>query len=559
MSPRLANRRIRLLLAFLALAFADRIRPRVLAAGRARAAARAARRAAAPRDDHHSRRPRDDLRPHGRAARDRRGGDHGLRRSAAGAQRAAGRGRGGPRAEHRSEQDLPAASRQEAELRLRPAEGRPRARGCARAAGWPGSTSTRRSGATTRSTRSRRRCSATPGSTTPASPDWNSVSTAPSRASPGKETVVRDPFGRTIDVVSSTPEQPGRDVFLTLDHTLQAKVESVLRDDGREVARDRRDGDRPRPVDRRRARDGERPRLRRERLPEVPSCLQRNRAVTDTYEPGSTFKVVTYAAALTEQRRHPESTFTLAAVDQRRRPDDRRGRAAADRDDVGRGDARPVVERRHDHARRSCSARSGSAHGSPIRLRADRQASTSPARAPGSSCRWTSGPARRSGTSRSARASPSRRSRWHRRTPRSRTRRVGRAAPRRPRAGTASRRRSTAGASSRPTIARELMGMLQGVVSGGHRRRGGGAGLPGRGEDRNRGEARLARRLLGHELRRLVRRDRSGERAPRWSSSSRSTSRRARSSAASSPRRHSATSPASRSSTWMSRRTTRRR
>src|SRR5204863_9213169 len=46
---------------------------------------------------------------------------------------------------------------------------------------------------------------------------------------PGKETIVRDPFGRTIDVVSSTPEQPGHDVFLTLDHTLQAKVESVLR------------------------------------------------------------------------------------------------------------------------------------------------------------------------------------------------------------------------------------------------------------------------------------------------------------------------------------------
>jgi cell division protein FtsI (penicillin-binding protein 3) len=46
---------------------------------------------------------------------------------------------------------------------------------------------------------------------------------------PGKETVVRDPFGRTIDVVSATPEQPGRDVFLTLDHTLQANVESVLR------------------------------------------------------------------------------------------------------------------------------------------------------------------------------------------------------------------------------------------------------------------------------------------------------------------------------------------
>ena len=39
----------------------------------------------------------------------------------------------------------------------------------------------------------------------------------------------RKAFGRTIHVISSTPEQAGRDVFLTLDHTLQAKVESVLR------------------------------------------------------------------------------------------------------------------------------------------------------------------------------------------------------------------------------------------------------------------------------------------------------------------------------------------
>ena len=85
---------------------------------------------------------------------------------------------------------------------------------------------------------------------------------------PGKETIVRDPFGRTIDVVSSTPEQAGRDVFLTLDHTLQAKVESVLRDtlakwhavDGTAIVLD--------PADRRRARDGQRARLRRERLPE---------------------------------------------------------------------------------------------------------------------------------------------------------------------------------------------------------------------------------------------------------------------------------------------------
>jgi cell division protein FtsI (penicillin-binding protein 3) len=43
----------------------------------------------------------------------------------------------------------------------------------------------------------------------------------------------------------------------------------------------------------------------------VSGALQRNRAVTDTYEPGSTFKVVTYAAALTDKVVTPNTTFTL--------------------------------------------------------------------------------------------------------------------------------------------------------------------------------------------------------------------------------------------------------
>src|SRR5206468_6541063 len=39
--------------------------------------------------------------------------------------------------------------------------------------------------------------------------------------------------------------------------------------------------------------------------------LQRNRAVTDTYEPGSTFKLVTVAAALSERLVTPSTAFTL--------------------------------------------------------------------------------------------------------------------------------------------------------------------------------------------------------------------------------------------------------
>jgi cell division protein FtsI (penicillin-binding protein 3) len=129
--------------------------------------------------------------------------------------------------------------------------------------------------------------------------------------SPGKETVVRDPFGRTIDVVSSTPERPGRDVFLTLDHTLQAKVESVLRStiakwhavDGTAVVLDPSTGGV--------LAMATAPGFDANNFPSVPSSLQRNRAVTDTYEPGSTFKVVTYGAALSDGIVTPNSRFTL--------------------------------------------------------------------------------------------------------------------------------------------------------------------------------------------------------------------------------------------------------
>jgi cell division protein FtsI (penicillin-binding protein 3) len=128
---------------------------------------------------------------------------------------------------------------------------------------------------------------------------------------PGKETIVRDPFGRTIDVVSSTPEQAGRDVFLTLDHTLQAKVESVLRatvarwhaTDGTAIVLDPKTGGI--------LAMAVAPGFDANDFSHIPTSLQRNRSVTDTYEPGSTFKVVTYAAALTDKVVAPNSPFTL--------------------------------------------------------------------------------------------------------------------------------------------------------------------------------------------------------------------------------------------------------
>jgi cell division protein FtsI (penicillin-binding protein 3) len=128
---------------------------------------------------------------------------------------------------------------------------------------------------------------------------------------PGRETIVKDPFGRAIDVVSSTPERDGRDVYLTLDHTIQANAESVLRatvrrwhaKDATAIVLDPRTGGI--------LAMAVVPGYNANRYPQAPRGLQRNRAVTDTYEPGSTFKLVTVAAALSEHLVTATTPFTL--------------------------------------------------------------------------------------------------------------------------------------------------------------------------------------------------------------------------------------------------------
>ena len=131
------------------------------------------------------------------------------------------------------------------------------------------------------------------------------------RGRAGSETVIRDPSGRAIDVLSSTAAEEGRDVQLTLDHTLQANAEAVLHSTVRKwqarsasaVLLDPHTGGiLAMAVER--GYDAN-------RFPEAPRDLQRNRTVTDTYEPGSTFKVVTVSAALSERLVNPQTAFTL--------------------------------------------------------------------------------------------------------------------------------------------------------------------------------------------------------------------------------------------------------
>jgi cell division protein FtsI (penicillin-binding protein 3) len=129
---------------------------------------------------------------------------------------------------------------------------------------------------------------------------------------PGSQTIVKDPFGRALDVVETKPESPGRSVRLTLDREIQANAEEVLQDTVRSwgaraataVVMDPRTGEV--------LAMATAPRFNANRFGTTRADRRRNRAVTDTYEPGSTFKLVTVAAALQEKIVNPRSSFRLA-------------------------------------------------------------------------------------------------------------------------------------------------------------------------------------------------------------------------------------------------------
>jgi cell division protein FtsI (penicillin-binding protein 3) len=130
----------------------------------------------------------------------------------------------------------------------------------------------------------------------------------------GSKTIVRDPFGRTIDVVESNPVENGKDVFLTVDNTLQGRVERVLRHtvdrwgakSASAVVLDPRTGGiLALAVE---------PGFDANEYPTVAKWEQdrlRNTAVTDTYEPGSTFKIVTVGGVLESNIVSPSTKFRL--------------------------------------------------------------------------------------------------------------------------------------------------------------------------------------------------------------------------------------------------------
>ena len=132
--------------------------------------------------------------------------------------------------------------------------------------------------------------------------------------SSGSRTIVRDPFGRTIDVVDDEKVEEGKDVYLTIDDTIQGQAERVLHatmsrwsaKSATAIVLDAKTGGILALADE--------PGFDANEYPTVAKWdeeLLRNRAVTDTYEPGSTFKIVTVGGVLESNLVTPETKFRL--------------------------------------------------------------------------------------------------------------------------------------------------------------------------------------------------------------------------------------------------------
>ena len=128
---------------------------------------------------------------------------------------------------------------------------------------------------------------------------------------PGSQTIVKDPFGRALDVVETKPETPGKDVRLTIDRQIQANAEEILAETVRRWSANSATAVVMDPQTGAVLAMATAPRFNANRFPTTRADRRRNRAVTDTYEPGSTFKLVTVAAGLQEGIVNPRSSFRL--------------------------------------------------------------------------------------------------------------------------------------------------------------------------------------------------------------------------------------------------------
>ena len=358
----------------------------------------------AAREPDHPGRPRNDLRPLRRAARDRRAGDDGLRQPARDRQPESRRERGRADARRRSERALSAAHRPHEGFRLRRTPGRP-AEGSRAEEAPPGGPRLLPGGAALlpvrvdrvaagrfrrdrqprarrHGARARRHALGPPGA---GDRDQGSLRTRRRRAQLG----VRARRARRVP--DDRPHDPDR-----------RRVRAAHC--RRPVARQAGDRDRPRPAHRRRAGDGDRARLRRQRLPERPALPAAELAGDGRVRARLDLQARHRGGGAVRAARLGDDRLHAAVLDPGLRQGDPRRRVAPYGDDDRRSDPVSLLERRRRHARAPRRRDAPLELDLALRLRA-RDGHRLPGRARASSCRATSGTARRSPRSRSGRAS----------------------------------------------------------------------------------------------------------------------------------------------------------
>ncbi len=133
------------------------------------------------------------------------------------------------------------------------------------------------------------------------------------RGSDGVRRIVSDALGQPISVTDTRPAKSGKDVQLTLDAGLQAKVESVLSGVGQvyrpkgatAIAMDPQTGEILALANW--------PRVDANDPGGAPPYATQDRAVGFTYEPGSTFKAITVSGALQDGAVTPQTQLFLPA------------------------------------------------------------------------------------------------------------------------------------------------------------------------------------------------------------------------------------------------------
>jgi cell division protein FtsI/penicillin-binding protein 2 len=127
----------------------------------------------------------------------------------------------------------------------------------------------------------------------------------------GERRLVKDAMGNPIEMRDTKPVKPGHSVRLTLDANLQDKAEAVLKEVGQAW---RPKGATALVMD---PNSGailalaNWPLVNANALQDAPEEARTNRAVAVTYEPGSTFKAFTVAAALEDGKVTPDTKFGI--------------------------------------------------------------------------------------------------------------------------------------------------------------------------------------------------------------------------------------------------------